>query len=581
MKKIMLVAVVFTLLFSLIPLKYGHAQQSEPIVNVKLVNYLGNKTQLSLKPTGDYIINGSDLSLSSQNTYLLKTENGRLSLYKDNLLLNSFDTFSVTPVQAEGQLFINDRGYLGSFKFVVENNQFVRPINSVKMENYLKGVVPIEMYPSWEIEALKTQAVAARTYAMGYLNSDVINDTISYQVYGGYVWTTNTSKAVDATQGQVAQYNGRLIDAVYSASNGGMTESNANAWGNTAVPYLTIKPDSYDPKKVWNFSLHQTQIDLTTKDLANPTSWWTETNEADATITTNIKMWLNKNGYANKDIKIVSIPEFSLSGIASGGRVSKGNVTLEFFVKDKMDADGKLALQHVSLSNLSASTIRNMIGGRVMLSLLVDSVNTENNLITVKGFGDGHGVGMSQWGAQNMAKAGKSYEDILKFYYTGISIVKIYDVSHSTPQTPIQQQHGWVYTNGKWSYFNSTGSKATGWLKDANQWYYLNQYGEMLTGWQMAGGKWYFLKSNGAMATGWLKDQNKWYFLTSSGAMATGWLKDQNKWYFLTSSGAMATGWIFVQGKWYYLSGSGAMVTGWQKVGSKSYLFHSSGYWIR
>ncbi|WP_163182588.1 MULTISPECIES: SpoIID/LytB domain-containing protein [Neobacillus] len=301
-----------------------------------------------------------------------KQKNGKLFLYKGEELLNTYATFTVQPMNNKGYLQINDRQYLGSFDFIVENGQYVRPINSVNMEDYLKGVVPIEMYPSWHIEALKTQAVAARTYALSYMNRELIDDTIMYQVYGGYIWTPNTTKEVDETRGQVIQYNGRLIDAVYSASNGGVTESNANAWGSASVPYLTVKEDTFDPKSVWNFSFHKNQINVSQLNLSKPIEWWTTVKEADTTFSNNIKMWLNANGYANKEIKIVDIPEFKLHSPGSGGRMSKGNITVEFFVKDMLDANGNLAIQRVVLQNVNISKIRAMLGTRVMLSYLVD-----------------------------------------------------------------------------------------------------------------------------------------------------------------------------------------------------------------
>lgn len=443
MKHVLLSIIVFILFISLLPNSRFQAQDTEPIVKVKLVNYLGNKSEITIKPNGDYLTSDENLILKSNETYILKQVNGNLSLYKNGNLLNSFQTFSVQPVESKSQLSINNRLYLGSFDFIVENNLYVRPINSVYMEDYLKGVVPIEMYPAWNIEALKTQAVAARTYAMSYLNRGIINDTISYQVYGGYVWTPNSTKAVDETKGQVLQYNGRLIDAVYSASNGGMTESNSNAWGNTAVPYLTIKEDNYDPKTVWSFSFHKTQIDLATKNLSKPSEWWTSTKEADPAIANNIKMWLNNNGYANKEIKIIAIPTFSLYDRGSGGRVKKGDITVDFIVKDLTDSTGKLIPQHISFSDVSASKLRAMVGNRTMLSYLIDEVNNDTKITLVKGRGDGHGVGMSQWGAKYMADAGKTYEEILKFYYTNISIAKLYNplpkTSSPLPIEPIKQ----------------------------------------------------------------------------------------------------------------------------------------------
>jgi stage II sporulation protein D len=577
LKKIILCVAVLSLFLSVFSFDQGFAEaQSEPIVKVKLVNFLGNKAEITIKPNGDYKTSDQNILLKSGSTYVLKLENEKIALYKDNNLLNSFDSFSCIPYHSSSQLSLNNRLYLGSFDFMIENKKYIRPINSVSMENYLKGVVPIEMYPFWNIEALKTQAVAARTYAMSYINRGMIDDTILYQVYGGYIWTPNTTKAVDETKGQVAQYNGRLIDAVYSASNGGRTESNANAWGTTAVPYLPIKQDPYDPKTSWKFAFHQTQIDIASLDLTKPSEWWSSTIELDPTISSNIKLWLTNNGYANKEIKIISIPEFSLHSVGSGQRVSKGNITVEFFVKDKVDELSNLITQRMSFSNVSISKVRSIIGNRMMLSYLVNEVKSENGLITVSGTGDGHGVGMSQWGAQNMAGAGKNYQEILKFYYPGIAVTQMYE--GNTQATTTIKKPGWLKEQEKWYYIQSNGTKATGWLKDASKWYYLGTNGVMLTGWQKDGSKWYYLAANGTMQTGWQKVNGKWYFLNSNGAMATGWLKSNNKWYYLNSSGAMAIGWITDRGKRYYLSSSGAMVQNKQYINGKWYTFHSSGY---
>lgn len=436
MKKPLLFLVSLAMFFSLFPYINANAVQAEPIVMVKLKNYLGNQTEISLKPTGDYETSDNNVVLKANNTYLLKQENGKLSIYKDGVLLNSYTSFSAKALDPLSLLSINNRLYLGSFDFVIENNQFVRPINSVHMEDYLKGVVPIEMYPSWNIEALKTQAIAARTYAMSCMNK-TIDDTISYQVYGGYVWTPNSTAAVDGTAGQVLQYNGRLISAVYSASNGGMTQSNSNVWGTTNVPYLPIKQDPYDPATRWSFSFNQTQIDVTGYDLSKYADWWTAAKEMDTAFTNNIKAWLNNNGYANKEIKITSIPVFALTGVDSGGRVTQGSITVNFLVKDLVDGDGSLIPQQISFPNTSASNIRSIIGNRTMLSYLVDSVTTSTDnkvTVTVQGRGDGHGVGMSQWGAKNMADAGKKADEILLFYYSGANIASMYA---TTPKTAI------------------------------------------------------------------------------------------------------------------------------------------------
>ncbi|WP_413299514.1 hypothetical protein AA0X95_16035 [Bacillus sp. 1P10SD] len=221
----------------------------------------------------------------------------------------------------------------------------------------------------------------------------------------------------------------------------------------------------------------------------------------------------------------------------------------------------------------------NFLGNKAEITInsyLVNEVKSENGMTTVSGTGDGHGVGMSQWGAQNMAGAGKNYQEILKYYYPGIAVTQMYEGNIQAISTV--KKPGWLKEQGKWYYIQPNGTKATGWIKDASKWYYLGTNGVMLTGWQKDASKWYYLGANGAMLTGWQKVNGKWYFLNSNGSMATGWLKSNNKWYYLNSSGAMATGWITDRGKKYYLSSSGAMVQNKQYINGKWYTFHSSGY---
>ena len=148
---------------------------------------------------------------------------------KVQLEVKTYDTFSISPVNSESLLYINNRSYHGTFQFTVESGKYVRPINSLYIEDYLKGVVPREMPALWHMEALKAQTIAARTYALSN-QSRVIDDTISYQVYGGAEGHMNSDKAILETTGLVLKYNNSLVDAVFSSSNGGVTELNSNAW---------------------------------------------------------------------------------------------------------------------------------------------------------------------------------------------------------------------------------------------------------------------------------------------------------------------------------------------------------------
>jgi SpoIID/LytB domain protein len=246
-----------------------------------------------------------------------------------------------------------------------------------------------------------------------------IDDTINYQAYGGYDWYPNATAAVDETKGEVLTYNHALISAVYSASNGGKTELNSNVWGGNPAAYLTIKDDPFDAKIPWNISIKKMQIDPTV-------TTWTNMKESDTTITNNIKTWMSSHGFAGKEIKITSIPVLYLHNPTSGGRVSKGDITVNFFTKDGVDIDGKYIPQQLVYQNVAASQIRAMVGIQNMLSYLVANQTVTNDFITITGLGNGHGVGMSQWGAKNRADAGQNYRDILSFYYDGTLIEKKY-----------------------------------------------------------------------------------------------------------------------------------------------------------
>ena len=229
---------------------------SEPEMQVKLVNYLGNQTSISLKISGNYLLNGTSTNLVSNKTYMVKAENGNIGLYDGNIKIYTSSIISITPVNQNNRAVINDREYLGRFQFSVENSLYVRPVNNIYLEDYIKCVVPYEMYSSWPKEALKVQAVAARTYAYKRLNI-TIDDTTHYQAYGGtgrLYPDSNATLAVDETTGEILQYNGSVIQAFYSASNGGMTENNYNEFGSTLLPYLPIQKDDYDTNISWNVS---------------------------------------------------------------------------------------------------------------------------------------------------------------------------------------------------------------------------------------------------------------------------------------------------------------------------------------
>lgn len=425
MRSLKYLFIAFFITFLAFPSHETTAAEENTTMEVKLKNYLGNRISVKITATGDYRNSGGEIFIKAGESLTLKAESAKLAVYKGSKKTGAYASFKVMPVKPDASLSINGRPYQGSFTFTVEDGH-IRPINTVYIEDYLKGVVPLEMPALWHAEALKAQAIAARTYALRH-QSTIIDDSVSYQVYGGAAGHHRTDSAIDQTKGMVIKHDGELIEAFFSSSNGGMTESNSNVWSRgNPLAYLAIKKDLYDTKINWAITLDKQQIDLSKMDLSKPEEWWTSVEEKDKAVVPKLKAWLKNNGYAKKDIKITEIPLLTFTDEKTGGRVTKGSIQMNFYVRDLVDDRGKLLQQTVKLTNVAASKIRGMVGQEVMKSYLVDHSSSDPSKIAIEGSGYGHGVGLSQFGAKNRAEAGHSYQDILGFYYPDTTIEKEY-----------------------------------------------------------------------------------------------------------------------------------------------------------
>jgi stage II sporulation protein D len=416
MKKILLFLVIATIFIS------PSLIHADEMVTVRLHKDFEETSELEFRLKGGYLSLGPFISLKEGVNYSLSVKKGNLYLESASQKYKINGSIFLFPEKynTDHQVFINNKPYLGAMEFKVEENKYIRPINQLPLEDYLKGVVPLEVYPSWNLETLKAQALAARTYAVAHLG-DKMDDTIRFQVYGGYDWKENTTRAVNETKGEVITHHNHLINAFYSASNGGMTENNSNVWGGNAVSYFPIKSDEYDPILPWEFTLHRTQISLNTIDWSNP-DWWDNLEEKDQKIASTIKKRLQKSGYPG-DIKIISIPRFELSKEQYKSKRSvKGSISIEFLHRL---LDGTVMYEQLALDQVNLNRIRPMIGGELFKSYYIDSLENKNDIYTMKGRGYGHGVGMSQWGANKMGEKGKTYGEIIQFYFPGTSIETI------------------------------------------------------------------------------------------------------------------------------------------------------------
>ncbi|MGZ3689974.1 MAG: SpoIID/LytB domain-containing protein [Pseudobdellovibrio sp.] len=282
-----------------------------------------------------------------------------------------------------------------------DSGDYVTIVNVLPFEEYLKGVVPSEMPASWSAEALKVQAIAARTYAFHELGSKVnlqdgnimqeqsgaqFDDTVTYQAYLGLKNTTAaTNQAVNDTAGQVLVYQGKVVKAYFSADSGGYTENAENVWGKY-YPYILGKAEIYPAGSV-------------------PGSDWTYT---------------------------APIKEVQDKMIANN-LMLKGEVLSDISI-DPDDLFPSTRPHYISLS-FTNNSLRKVLGVDFAHAMniksawiKISSARKRSRLsgITITGKGFGHGAGMSQWGSRIMVdKLNKNYDEILKFYYTGVDITPV------------------------------------------------------------------------------------------------------------------------------------------------------------
>ena len=419
-------------------------QAAGETVTVKLVNYVKDTTVLKLNVTGSYQIQGSEIEIESSNVgeYSVKAESGNVVLYRGSTKLKNFgSTMTLVPTITNAMdsfVAIGDKKYLGEMKFTVEG-KYIRPVNTLPMEEYLKGVVPSEMPAYWGtnggMESLKAQAVAARTFALPRKNS--LTDSQSSQVYKGYDWYQTTNEAVDATAGEALLFDGEYIGAFYSSTNGGMVMSNTNSWGSSWIPYLQTKVDPYDERMItwydyWDYTLGKQQIDIEKLDLKNPESWWSNVSELSSNVIEikNMKSWLVSKGKikSSDEIKVTNIKhvDFTVPPFQSD-QVLRGSVEFDYFLKTKdgfvKDSNGQIKNQTMKIEDTSYN-IRFMIGTTIMKSPYVKEIKDTKDSFVVSGSGFGHGIGMSQYGAYQQSKEGRNFDQILSFYYPGTDLVK-------------------------------------------------------------------------------------------------------------------------------------------------------------
>jgi len=397
---------------------------------------LSSQTALTLTVDGSYSINGdTSRMLSRGGSVRVSFESGQLYATVNGSKQSMGTRFFLRRHQSSGmnglkiaQSAAPNSWYTGDFEFAVINGRMYTIVH-VFMEDYIRGVLPYEMGSSFPLEALKAQAVAARTYTVQAMNRraahyDVV-DTTADQVYRGLTTSSDRyEQAATATAGVVAMYNGQFVGGYYSASNGGQTEAVKNAWGNSSFPYLGVKDDPYDlanpSSVVRSFIVYGNGSALGPLDsLLKSRVASRFTAQGASTPASEVRIHGISNVTAHTPMypapsRLYTKVDFTVSASPSAGAsASTMTVTFDFFSELE------------SLLGLSINTTRN--------ELLTVEPSGGNFILKTRRYG--HGIGMSQRGAQQMANQGMTYRQILGFYYPGCNLVQ-YSFSNNLPSSP-------------------------------------------------------------------------------------------------------------------------------------------------
>ncbi len=464
-KFIRLIALI--LIVSMLPIGAMLAQENNGCIVRVYLSRLNLSKYLDLVVNGNYSLMSGDIVVSPQRNMQIKLRliNGVFYSYMNGITSKLSNSIVLkrnsTDLSLENGLRLNNLKniYSGDLHLNIKDDN-IYAILHIPVEEYLLGVVPYEMSDSFPIEALKAQAIAARTYAIKHLNPKDdfdMYDTAQSQVYRGYnKENINSKKAIEETRNICVYIDDNLASCYYSASNGGQTELPLNRWGNVGdSDCYKMVDDPYDTKnKKSPLKTYSLKKDINSDDH----------DDAQKLICEYLIPFARVNGF-NTEIENIRLDKINTVTVDTPkypepSRVyTKLNITLNFSGKKELATTEVTAtpkptpvptptpfiysfikttpkpIKNLNLGNyieydkevsISIPIFNDVInafglalggGGNYLISV---EENKNNFVITSKRYG--HGIGMSQRGAEQMANEGLKYTDILNFYYPGIKL---------------------------------------------------------------------------------------------------------------------------------------------------------------
>ncbi|HYX36676.1 MAG TPA: SpoIID/LytB domain-containing protein [Oligoflexus sp.] len=386
---------------------------SQTVVRVKVFPHERNYPPQGLDSVRDQITVRSERPCSIYSASPDRAvAQGPVTAKEPVIALNAAEMQQPVMIHCPGGFTLERKGAGGAPNFTYEGRLYVRPvthtsgareleaINLIGLREYLRGVVPSEVYREWAMEALKTQAVAARTYAVYHLvyarrfeasrHWDV-DDTINYQAYTGTsLISERTDIAVRETDGQILTYHGKVIQAYYHADSGGQTEEALAVWSQS-VPFTVARPEVSDMK-------------------LNKTMW--EKGFTLASLTHDLRASGALEG--DRSVRNIVVP---MVGRTPTGRVRSLAI---------IDHKGRYKL-------ISVNAFKRSVPG-LPSNLFTIERDRQPGQFLVKGLGNGHGVGMSQMGAAALAaQRAWTYKQILEYYYVRTTLCSLDGEKKSLP----------------------------------------------------------------------------------------------------------------------------------------------------
>lgn len=363
--------------------------------------------------------NGSDII--HPQLYVKMQSDG--SIININKYMNDAKITTYTLEDTQGMMLCDEAGndvgvlFEGKLHFYMEAQGIVL-VNEVPIETYLKYVLPSEMPRNFGEEALKAQAVCARTYAYTHMNNQSyakyganVDNTTSFQAYHNTHRTTETDAAVEATIGEVATCNGELISCYYFSTSPGVT-NNTTSWGGEEREYIACAgfefSEGLDLTKDADFSRFMTQQVVSYDAVSNYYRW---------------KAVLDISTVREKEkgaLKSIAVKERNEGGYVTELELSYENSTEILKNENKIRKTLGTYLQEVILQNEEVRTDLSMLPSACFEVL----VNADGQIV-LRGGGSGHGIGMSQYGAKGMAEKGYNYKEIIDYYFENVVVKKI------------------------------------------------------------------------------------------------------------------------------------------------------------